>query len=150
VTKLRTLLFVSVISSSLLLAQDATTPTHQGNRMARRVNYLTTVLNLTPAQQQQAAAILTNATATAHSLRSNIHAARENLATAITNNDTATVEQASNALGGMTAQLISNKARAAAALRQILTPEQRSKLDSLRAQGMGRFGHGDGPGSSRF
>jgi Spy/CpxP family protein refolding chaperone len=135
--------------ATLLLAQTAPTnapqPPDPATMAQRRVQHLTTLLNLSAAQQQQATTIFTNAATAASAARNNMRSAHQALATAVKNNDAAAIDQAAAAIGTLTAQMTSAEAKANAAFYQILTPDQQSKLSQLEAERPG-FGLGMGPG----
>jgi Spy/CpxP family protein refolding chaperone len=112
------------------------------------VDHLTKMLSLTPAQQQQATAIFTNAATSGKALHDQMRAAHENLKAAVDKNDAAGIDQASNAIGGLMGQMTATHAKVHAALFQVLTPDQQAKFTQLehRMHGRhGRRGHG-GPG----
>jgi Spy/CpxP family protein refolding chaperone len=114
----------------------------------RRVSFLTTLLSLTAAQQQQATSIFTTAATAGATVFSSLKTARQSLETAVKNNDSATIDQVSATIGNSTAQRTANDAKADAAFYQILTADQQSKLTQFEAQG-GGFGPGHGPGPRR-
>jgi Spy/CpxP family protein refolding chaperone len=116
-----------------------------GNRVQHRINFLTTLLTLTSAQQQQATTIFTSAAANETTLRSNLKTAHDSLTTAIHNNDSAGLEQAATTIGNLTAQTTLAQAKADAAFYQILTPDQQTKLNQIESQGhVWHMGHGPG------
>jgi Spy/CpxP family protein refolding chaperone len=97
-------------------------------KSAKYLNSLTTLLSLSSGQQAQATTIF-GAAVTAHAaLRNNLKTARASLSAAVKNNDSAGINQASGAIGNLTAQITAAGASANAAFYQILTPEQQSKL----------------------
>jgi Spy/CpxP family protein refolding chaperone len=139
--------FTLVLVCAAVLAASAQTATHQppspADIAAHRVKTLTTLLSLTSAQQQQATTIYTNAAKaeqTAHESEKEAHAS---LRTAIKNNDTETIDQVSNTIAQAMAQMTSIRAKADAALYQILTADQQTKLTELESEHMGLL---DGPG----
>jgi Spy/CpxP family protein refolding chaperone len=140
------ILLIGALAATLLFAQTPPKPPDPAMRVQHRVNFLTTVLSLTAAQQQQATTIFTSAANTASSLHSNMKTAHENLRTAIKSNDTAGIDQAAATIGGLTKQLTSAQAKAHAAFYQILTPDQQNKLNQLESErGPGpKFGMGPG------
>ncbi len=145
--KLSIALFVTLVcGASPLLAQNPPAPPDPAARAQHRVQYLTTVLNLTAAQQQQATTIFTNAANSGSTLRDSMKTAHQALDTAIKNNDSAGIEQAATNIGNLMAQRIAAEAKANAAFYQILTPDQRNKMDQLKAERPGGFGHGMGRG----
>jgi Spy/CpxP family protein refolding chaperone len=101
------------------------------NKQAKYISSLSVLLTLTPAQQQQAAAILSNASSTRASLRASMKAARKALGGSVQSNDTGGMSQASTAIGALMAQYVSNGAAANAALFQILTPDQQTKMSQF-------------------
>jgi len=100
-------------------------------KQAKYLNTLNVLLSLTPAQQQEAAAILTNASTTRASLHASLKAARKALSGSVQNNDTGGISQASTALGALMAQYVANGAAANAALFQLLTPDQQNRMSQL-------------------
>jgi Spy/CpxP family protein refolding chaperone len=89
-------------------------------------------LSLTSAQQQQAAAIYSNAATARTSVTTSLKAARKALRDAVENNDSGGIAQASTTLGTLTGQYISNGAIANAAVFQLLTPDQQSTLSRFQ------------------
>jgi Spy/CpxP family protein refolding chaperone len=107
----------------------------------RRVAKMTALLSLTPAQQTQVTSILTNAAQSRAGDRGSMKQVRAQMRTAIQANDTATIEQASNQIGNFAAQNAAARAKTAAAIYQILTPDQKAKAAQL-ADLFGGEGHG--------
>lgn len=141
--------FVTTLAASLAFAQTSNTTATRGNGLQRRISFLTTLLTLTTAQQQQATTIFTNAATAAMPVRTSMKAAREALQTAITSNDTATIDTTATTIGTLTAQLTSIEATANAAFYQILTAAQQTKFTQFESQGHGGFGGGMGPAGFR-
>jgi Spy/CpxP family protein refolding chaperone len=104
----------------------------------KRVAKMTALLTLTPAQQTQVTSILTNA-AGSRADRGSMKQVRAQMRTAIEANDTATIEQTSNTIGNIAAQNAAARAKTAAAIYQILTPDQKAKA----AQLADLFGNGE-------
>ena len=104
----------------------------------KRVAKMTALLTLTPAQQTQVTSILTNA-AGSRADRGSMKQVRAQMRTAIEANDSATIEQASNTIGNIAAQNAAARAKTAAAIYQILTPDQKAKA----AQLADLFGNGE-------
>jgi Spy/CpxP family protein refolding chaperone len=98
------------------------------NKQTKYLNTLTAFLALTPGQQQQAAAIFSNAASARASLNTNLKSARRALISAVRNNDTGGIAQISATLGTLTAQHVSNGATANAAFFQLLTGDQQAKM----------------------
>ena len=145
-----------VLAAPAVFAQTADTaaaPPRGGDRgshmVQHRLNYLTTVLSLTPAQQTQVKTVLTNAAASGSATHTSMRTANTNLKTAIHSNDAASMEQASNTIGTLMAQALLARSKTQAAIYQLLTPEQQTKMTQLESMGR-RGGHGfggpEGPG----
>ena len=135
------LLLILVGAATLLPAQVQAphTPPSPAVMAQHRVSYLTTILSLTPEQQQQATTIYTTANATNSSLWTQLRSARQSLEAAIQKNDTAGINQLSSEIGALVARQTLAEATAKAALFQTLTPDQQTKLTQLEGQrhGMG-------------
>jgi len=129
-----TALIVLAMASAFLIAQAQPQPPSPATMVAHRVEYLTTVLSLTSAQQQQATTIFTNAASVESGVHDNLRAARQSLQTAIAGNDGAAIDQAAATIGNLTTQLTSLQAKARAAFYQVLTADQQSKLTKLESQ----------------
>jgi Spy/CpxP family protein refolding chaperone len=139
------LVLTCVFATPALFAQTADTAPAGPSESARsakmvqhRVNYLTTVLSLTAAQQAQVTSILTNAVANHSTTTTSMKTARTNLQNAIHSNDTAAMEQAANSISTLIAQKTLARAKAEAAIYQALTPEQQTKMSQLENE----FHHG--------
>jgi Spy/CpxP family protein refolding chaperone len=113
-----------------LFGQKQEGPPDAATMAQRHVQHLTTLLNLTPEQQQQALTIFSNQP-NLESEHQSMRSAHQALETAITNNDANGITQAANLIGSMMAQNIANQAKAHAALYQILNTDQRAKLKEL-------------------
>jgi len=127
-------------------------PPDPAEMVQHRVNFLTEKLGLSPAQQQQATTIFTNAATNEKPTHDQMKAAHESLQSAVTKNDSAAIDQAANSIANLMAQSISAHAKAEAAFYQTLTPDQQAKYSQLRHHGPGMHGFGfgfqhGGPGS---
>ena len=149
-----TLLLACVFAAPAVFAQEtdaASTTTNASSRAAskvqHRVAYLTTVLSLSSAQQTQVTNILTNGQANRSTAHTSMKTAHTNLQNAIRSNDAAAMEQAANSLGTLVAQEALAHAKTEAAIYQVLTPEQQTKMAQLEAEGHhGERGFGPPPG----
>jgi Spy/CpxP family protein refolding chaperone len=121
--------------------QAQTSQKFQARMIQRRVAKMTTLLTLTPAQQTQVTAILTSAAQSRAGDRGSMKQVRAQMRTAIEANDSATIEQASNQIGNIAAQNAAARAKTAAAIYQILTPDQKAKAQQL-ADLFGQGGNG--------
>jgi Spy/CpxP family protein refolding chaperone len=132
-----------------VMAQNQSNQTgHQRPNIAtmvqQRVSRLTTLLDLTPAQQTSLTTLLTTHATNNQSLFSSMRTARQALSTAEKNNDSAGIQSASTQIGNLTAQMTANRATLNAGMAQILTADQMTKYNLL---GHGRS-HFRGSGSS--
>lgn len=131
-----------VVMATALFAQSAPPEEHNPAEHAQHhLKMMTTLLSLTPAQQQQASAIFTNAANSQTGVHQNMKAAHEALDQAIKNNDQAGIEQAANTIGQLTSQMVVNHGKAQAAFYQILTPDQKAKLNEFESEEHGAMGH---------
>jgi len=126
-----------------VFAQTPPKPPSAAEMAKRQVRSLTTLLNLTSAQQQQATTIYINAAKAQQAMQGNDRQTHDNLKAAIRANDTAAIDQLASSIAQNTAQITAIKAKADAAFYQILTSEQQAKLSELESQHMGPL---DGPG----
>ena len=140
----RIALFVA-IAAALAAAQNRHQPPDPAARIQDHVNFMTTMLSLTPAQQQQATTIFTNAANASKSLHDQMKSAHDALQTAIQKNDTAGIDQSAATIGNLTSQMISSHAKAEAAFTQTLTPDQQAKMNQLHSHEHGMHGPGGHP-----
>jgi Spy/CpxP family protein refolding chaperone len=141
------LVFVTVLAFAAAiaaLAEAGHQPPSPAEMAAHHVKKLTTLLNLTSAQQQQATTIYTNAATSERSLHANGKQSHQAMQAAVKSNDTATIDQLSNSMAQSIAQSMSTRAKADAAFYQILTPDQQTKFTDLESQHM--LGGPGGPG----
>lgn len=132
------------IATTLLIAQPG--PPDPAKMVQHRVQFLTTMLNLTQAQQAQATTIYTNVAQSQATTMQNMHAAHDALQTAVKNNDGAAIDQAATTIGNLTAQMAAAHAKADAAFLQTLNADQQAKFSQLRHHGPGMMFHREGPG----
>lgn len=123
------------VSRKALTAHSGAKSTYKipksSSRLKKYLNGLSALLSLTPAQQQQATAIFTDAVSTQASIRSSLKSVRSTLSAAVMINDASGISQASASLAALMGQKYSNGALANAAVFQMLTPDQQSKLAQL-------------------
>ncbi|MGA9890562.1 MAG: Spy/CpxP family protein refolding chaperone [Candidatus Acidiferrales bacterium] len=147
------MLLACVFGAPAVFAQDndaATTaapndPGRAAHMIQHRVSYLTTVLSLTSAQQTQVTNILTSAEANRSTVHTSMKTSHTNLQNAIHSNDAAAMEAAANSIGTLTAQETLAHAKTKAAIYQVLTADQQSKMAQLETEGGHREGRGFGP-----
>lgn len=134
-----------VLAAGFLIAQAPPGPPDPATMAQHRLKFLTTILSLTSAQQQQALTIFTNAANSATNWHDSMKTAHEALDTAVKNNDSAGISQAATAIGDLTAQMITAHSKADAAFYQILTADQKTKYNELEPHGP-MFSVAYGPG----
>jgi Spy/CpxP family protein refolding chaperone len=140
---------IAMASTFMLFAQDTAVqpgPRNQAQMVSHHVARLTTLLNLTTAQQTQATSIFTEQHAAMSGLFSNMKAARSALETAIENNDASSISSQAAQIGSLTTQEIESHAKAEAAFWALLTPDQQAKYKQLRSMHHGGPGGFAGPG----
>jgi Spy/CpxP family protein refolding chaperone len=120
--------------------QSPFTPPDPAQRVQQQVKSLTTLLSLTAAQQQKAAAIYTDSATAEKTAHEDMKSVRQSLQSATKSNDTAAIDQASTSMGESMAQITSIHAKADAAFYQILTPAQQEKWSELESQHLGPVG----------
>lgn len=103
-----------------------------GHRHGRMGAFLSSYLNLTPAQQSQEKAIFQSARQSAMPVRHQLRQTRQELRTAIQANNTAQIQQLAKAEGSEVGQLSAIRGGAMAKAYQILTLEQQQQLAKLR------------------
>jgi Spy/CpxP family protein refolding chaperone len=152
-TKLTSALSLVVLCAGMLLAQrmrpmnNGGAPPDPAAMVARRVNALKTLLNLTDEQAAQATTIFTNAETSTAALRTNLMSAHTALRDAVKANNSAAIDQQSAAIGTLTGQMTAIQSKADAAFYALLTPDQQAKFDAMGGRGFGgpgRFGMGPG------
>jgi protein CpxP len=151
-TALLLALACAILTAPAILAQTpaADAPPENGaahgQRMIQhRLAYMTTVLSLTTAQQAQVKSVLTAAAANGSTTHGSMKTAHDNLKTAIHANDPAGMEQAASTIGNLMAQEELARAKTEAAIYQLLTPEQQTKMAALESEEH-HGGPGRGPG----
>jgi Spy/CpxP family protein refolding chaperone len=141
----------AVIAGAIAAAQNHHQPPDPATRIQDHINFMTTVLSLTPAQQQQATTIFTSEANAAKTIHEQMKSAHDALNTAIQKNDTAGIDQSAATIGSLTTQMISSHAKAQATFNQTLTPDQQAKMKTLHSHehgmhgGPGMHGMGGGP-----
>jgi Spy/CpxP family protein refolding chaperone len=152
-TRLTSALSLVVLCAGMLLAQrmrpmnNGGAPPDPAAMVARRVNSLKTLLNLTDSQAAQATTIFTTAETSASALRTNLMDAQTALRNAVKANDSAAIDQQAAAIGMLTGQMTAIQSKADAAFYALLTPDQQAKFGELHGEGFGgpgRFGMGPG------
>lgn len=146
-----TLLIVMTLISAGLVRPQGPAPQAAGNRpdfAQRRIDFLSTALNLTEAQKQQATEFFTAARQENQPLEEGMKQARTTLVDAAESGDEAQLDQAATKVGTLSGQMAAVRAKAFAKLYSVLTPEQRQKADQLAKTLIeGGFGFHPHPGS---
>lgn len=143
---LLSILVVLALATSIVYAQHHGNPPDEATRIQHHVDHMTKALGLTPAQAQQATALLTSEQSNAKNFHDQMRAAHDSLKAAVQKNDAAGIDQAAATIGNITSQMVAAHAKGMAAFQQTLTPDQQTKLNSMMEHsGPGMFGH-FGPG----
>ena len=129
-------------AASLVAAQSAPAGgRHHGGMGA----FLSSYLNLTPAQQSQAQAIFQDARQSGQPIRQQLKQTRQSLRAAIQANNTAQIQQLAASEGSQVGQLAAIHGTAMAKVYQMLTPDQQQKMASLeQARQAAHHAHGAG------
>jgi Spy/CpxP family protein refolding chaperone len=107
----------------------------QGERMGAGAGLnqrVLAALNLTDAQKAQIKTILQDAAQSAKPVREAAQKTRQDFSAAIKANNTAQIQSLSVTLGSTQGQLLAISGSARAQIYQLLTPDQKSKLDTLQ------------------
>jgi Spy/CpxP family protein refolding chaperone len=139
-------LLISGFITTVAMAQPAHTPPDAATIAQHRVQSLTNFLGLNSSQQAQATTIFTNAATANAAVNASLKTERQSLETAIQTNNSASIDQITAAIGGLTAQVTSNDAKADAAFYLILTADQQAKFSKTLGRGFGPMGGAFGRG----
>lgn len=120
------------------------TPPAQGQMQQRHLDRLATLLELTPAQKEQASQIFASTAQQSAPLREKMQVAESSLREAVKTNNPVAIDNHAAEVGRLMGEMRAVHAKAAAEFYQSLTAEQRTKWDSLRG-GPGMF-----PGGMRM
>lgn len=128
----------SHVSRKALASQSGTKGSYElpknAAKQAKLMASLTALLSLTPTQQQQAAAIFTNAVNSRIGIHATMKSARKELSAAVQNYDGSGIAQAAAQIGALMTQYVSNGALANAAVFHLLTPDQQTKYTQFLGQ----------------
>ncbi len=128
-----TVLTAALSAGGLMAKEDASA--HHRQAGAHFLNRMSTALNLTAQQQEQAKAIFQSERAASHSVRQRLLQQRKDVRAAIQAGKPATeVAQLAKNEGPALGDLAGMRAAASAQFRALLTPEQQQKLVTLRQQ----------------
>lgn len=147
-----------IMSTALLLAGAAfaqpgsgRTPPTPEEMVSRRIEHLTSQLQLTETQKSQATTIFTEEATAMTTLQPQMREASTALRNAVkTTGLDADIDRSATQLGTLQGQMASIQGKAQARFRAILTDEQKTKLDASGDRGMGFGFGGPGPGPGRF
>jgi len=134
---------LAAFAASVLYAQP--TPPAPADQATHLVNRLTTLLDLTSAQQTAATAIFTAEFTTLAALRTSFQTAQSSFLTAIENNSSTAITSAATQIGNLTQQRLVAQGTADADFYAQLTSTQQTKYVALNLDGIGGPGFG-GPG----
>jgi Spy/CpxP family protein refolding chaperone len=130
-------------AASLFAAETSPAGGHRHGRGA----FLSSELNLTPAQQAQAKSIFQEARQSGQPIRQQLKQTRQSLWAAVQSNNTAQIQQLASTEGSEIGQLAAVRGTAMAKVYQILTPDQQQKLAALRQARHARRGSAQAPGA---
>ena len=139
---------IAVLAAPFLCGQSTgtpPTPPTPAQIAANIVARLTTLLDLTSAQQAMATTIFTAQATSDQSIGAQMQTAQAALQTAVTSNSTSGIASAASTIGSLTTQKVTADAGADAAFYAILTPDQQTKYASLQPPGQGAGGPGGPP-----
>jgi Spy/CpxP family protein refolding chaperone len=139
---MKTLLPALLLLSTTMFAQR---PHDGGPHADMHVATMTTLLSLSSGQQAQATTLFANARTASKGIQTSMHTAQTSLNAAIKSNDIASIETLTAQIGTLHAQNLAIQAKAEAAFRASLTPDQQTKYDTLHHG----FGGPGGPGGPR-
>jgi len=134
---------VAALGAASLFA--APTSPAVGHRHGRMGAFLSSYLNLTPAQQAQRKSIFQSARQSAKPVRQQLRQTRQALRAAVQANNVAQIQQLGTTEGSDVGQLAAIRGTAMAKAYQILTPDQQQKLAKLQqAHAAARHAHAAG------
>ncbi|HMD50860.1 MAG TPA: Spy/CpxP family protein refolding chaperone [Bryobacteraceae bacterium] len=135
-------------TSVIATAQTTTPPAppSPAQVVSHKVARLSTLLDLTSAQQTSATTIFTTEETALATVRTGMHTARTALQTDIKGDNTADIAVQAAAIGTLTTQEVQAQGTADAAFYAILTADQQSKYETLGPRGPGGPGGFGGPG----
>jgi len=140
--------FLAVLLASAMaapmFAQGRGNPPDPTQFVARRVQHLTTLLDLTPGQQTTATNAFTSAASANAQVETQLRTARQNLRADIEGTGGNGIAMDTTTIANLEAQILANDATAEQTLWNALQPGQQMKLKALGPGGMGM-----GPGGPR-
>jgi Spy/CpxP family protein refolding chaperone len=129
-------------AASLFAAETSPAGAHRHGRMGA---FLSSYLNLTPAQQAQRKSILQSARQSVQPVRQQLRQTRQSLRAAIQANNAAQIQQLAKTEGSEIGQIAAIRGSAMAKAYQILTPDQQQQLAKLeQAHAAARHAHAGG------
>lgn len=132
------------LAAQVGFAQGPPPPPDPASMAQHHVQFMTTMLSLTTAQQQQVLALMTSTATSEENLREQDKTAHEAMDAAVKANNSAGISQAAATIGTLAAQRAEIHGKTDAAIYQLLTPAQQTKLSQLKELGPG-FGGPGGP-----
>lgn len=124
---------LGLAAGTLAVAQsNGNTPDGRPRHGQRLLRMATMALDLTSAQQDQAKTIFSQAEQANAPLAAEAKRVHEQMAEAIKANRTAEIDTLAASQGRLVGQMAALHAKAMAQFRQLLTPEQQAKADTLR------------------
>jgi len=123
---------VAALGAASLFAAPTSPAGYHGHRHGGMGAFLSSYLNLTPAQQAQEKSIFQTARQSAQPVRQQLRQTRQSLRAAVEANNPAQIQQLAKTEGSQVGQLAAIRGAAMAKVYQILTPDQLQKLQALR------------------
>lgn len=125
---------VAALGAASLFAAETSpaSPAVAHHRHGRMGAFMSSYLNLTPAQQSREKSIFQSARQSARPVREQLKQTRQSFRAAVQANNTAQIQQLANTEGSEIGQLAAIRGAAMAKAYQVLTPDQQHKLAELR------------------
>jgi Spy/CpxP family protein refolding chaperone len=140
------ILLASAMAAPMFAQGGPANPPDPTKFIARRVQHLTTLLDLTTAQQGTATTAFTGAASANAQVETQLRTARQNLRADIEGTGGNGIAADTTTIANLGAQILANDATAEQTLWNALQPAQQAKLKAL---GPGGMGMGPGPGGPR-
>jgi hypothetical protein len=141
-----TILLGSAFVATAMFAQGQRTRPDPATMVARRVQHLTTLLDLTPGEVQTATTAFTTAATANAALETQLRTARQTLKADVEGGSGNVATDAAT-IGNLEGQILANDATAEKAFWSSLSGTQQDKLKAMGHDGFG--GPGPGPGGPR-
>ncbi len=132
-----TILTLAALAAGIAFAQTAAAPAKPANLRAAVRQRVLARLNLTADQKTQFKTIMQQAKTGVQPLRTELQQNREAMAAAVKSNNTAQIQSLAAAQGALRGQVLAIRSQANAKFYAVLTPDQQTQLDQMRAKAKG-------------